>query len=88
MKKSAILINTSRGRLIDENSLYAALKAKDISCAALDVYEKEPYSGRLATLENVITTPHIGSYAREARVEMEKQAVENLIKGFREAGLL
>jgi D-3-phosphoglycerate dehydrogenase len=81
MKKGAWLVNTSRGGVIDENALYKALKEGHLSGAALDVFEEESYSGPLKELDNVILTPHIGSYALESRIEMEKQAVENLLKG-------
>lgn len=81
MKNNAYLINTSRGNIIDETALVEALKDHQISGAAVDVYEKEPYQGPLSYLNNVVLTPHIGSYAKEARMEMEKEAVENLIKG-------
>jgi D-3-phosphoglycerate dehydrogenase len=81
MKKGALLINTSRGGVVDESVLYEYLKNGNLSGAALDVFEEEPYFGALKKLDNVILTPHIGSYAMEARVEMEKQAVENLLKG-------
>jgi D-3-phosphoglycerate dehydrogenase len=81
MKKGAWLINTSRGGLVDERSLYTSLKEGYLSGAALDVFEKEPYDGPLSELDNVILTPHIGSYAKEARIEMEADAVENLLAG-------
>ena len=81
MKKGALIINTSRGGVVDETVLYENLKNGRLSGAAIDVFEQEPYTGPLKELENVILTPHIGSYAKEARVEMEKQAVENLLKG-------
>jgi len=84
MKKGAWLVNTSRGTSVDEGQLYKALKGGRLSGAAIDVFEREPYVGPLAKLNNVILTPHIGSYAREARVEMEKQAVLNLLKGLGE----
>ena len=51
--------------------------------ACLDVFDQEPYSGPLTQLENVIMTPHIGSYAQEARVRMEEMAVENLLEGLK-----
>lgn len=88
IRRGAIIINTARGNLIDEDALCAGLKSGKVSCACLDVFKEEPYSGPLTALDNTILTPHIGSYAREARIEMEKQAVENLIKGFKEEGLL
>jgi D-3-phosphoglycerate dehydrogenase len=81
MKKGAFLINTSRGHLIDERGLLEALKKKRLSAAAIDVFENEPYSGALRRLDNVILTPHIGSYARSARIEMETQAAGNLLAG-------
>jgi len=81
MKKGALIINTSRGGVVDESALYENLKNGRLSGAAIDVFEQEPYTGPLKERENVILTPHIGSYAKEARVEMEKQAVENLLKG-------
>lgn len=83
MKKDAILINTSRGGLIDEKALYKALQEGHIGCACIDVFENEPYTGELTKLPNVILTPHIGSYAREARVCMEKEAVQNLIEALK-----
>ncbi len=81
MKKDAYIINTSRGGVIDELVLYEYLKNGQLSGAALDVFEEEPYTGSLKELDNVILTPHIGSYAKEARIEMERQAATNLLKG-------
>lgn len=82
MKKGAWLVNTSRGEAVDEEALYAALKDGHLSGAALDVFGKEPYNGPFGKLNNIILTPHIGSYARESRIAMEMQAVANLLKGF------
>lgn len=83
MKQGVLLVNTSRGTVIDEDSLYEGLKSGKIGFAALDVYENEPYTGRLKELDNVILTPHIGSYAKEARIEMENESVKNLIKALK-----
>jgi len=83
MKRDAFLINTARGELVDEAALYIALKEKRIAGVALDVFEEEPYTGLLKELDNVILTPHIGSYAKESRVEMEVQAARNLIEGLK-----
>lgn len=83
IKKGACLINVSRGGVIDEDALYSALKDGHLTAAALDVFEQEPYLGSLRELDNVILTPHIGSYAVETRVDMEKEAVINLLKGLR-----
>jgi len=82
MKKGAWLINVSRGQIVDEKALYKVLKEGYLSGAALDVFTTEPYmKGKFTELDNVILTPHIGSYAKEARAEMERQAVENLLRG-------
>ena len=81
MKPGAFLVNVARGGNIDEAALYDCLKSGALAGAALDVYEAEPYEGPLTQLENVVLTAHVGSYAREARVEMELQSVRNLIEG-------
>jgi len=80
MKKTAILINTSRGQVIAEKDLFKALKSKKISSAGLDVYEFEPNPVfGMAKLDNVILTPHTASATIEARVEMAKMASENIL---------
>ena len=84
MKKGAWLVNTSRGRVVDETILYEYLKNGYLSGAALDVFEEEPYTGLLKELDNIIITPHIGSYAKEARIKMEMEAVENLLNGLKD----
>jgi len=84
MKPGSILINASRGEIIDETALYNALKNDKILGAGLDVFKNEPYDGPLAKLKNVVLTPHIGSYAKELRIQMEIEAVENLIRGLNE----
>lgn len=84
IKKGAFLINTSRSEIVDEQALYDALKNGPLAGAALDVFESEPYNGTLRELDNVILTPHIGSYAKEARIEMEMEAVKNLLLGLEE----
>ncbi|MDD5545978.1 MAG: phosphoglycerate dehydrogenase [Candidatus Omnitrophica bacterium] len=81
MKKLAWVVNVSRGGMVDEAALCRALKDGSLSGAAMDVFEQEPYQGPLKEMENVILTPHIGSYAREARIQMEVEAVKNLLKG-------
>ncbi|MGD8777298.1 MAG: phosphoglycerate dehydrogenase [Syntrophobacterales bacterium] len=87
-KPGVVLINTARGGLVDESVLQDCLMEGKVNFACLDVFETEPYCGPLCSLENVILTPHIGSYAREARALMERAAVENLIKGLHEVGML
>ena len=84
LKPDSILINASRGEMIDEEALYRALKEKSIMGAGLDVFNNEPYLGPLSKLDNVILTPHIGSYAKELRIQMEIESVENLIRGLNE----
>ena len=79
IKKGSYIINTSRGGMMDEEVLYSALKSGHVAGACLDVFDKEPYKGKLTELDNVILTPHIGSYAREARIKMEIDAVQNLL---------
>ncbi len=83
MKKGSWLINCARGGVVDETALFQVLQEGWLSGAAVDVFEEEPYAGSLAELDNVILTPHIGSYAIESRVEMEVQAVKNLIEGLK-----
>ena len=85
MKQSAILINTSRGEIVDELDLKEALDNELIAGAGLDVYQKEPYNGPLLQYNNVIATPHIGAYAKEIRIQMELEAAKNLIRGLNEA---
>lgn len=80
MKKSAYLVNTSRGPVIDENALVEALKNGVIRGAGLDVFESEPNLAKdLATLPNVVLTPHIASATEESRHEMAVMAAENII---------
>jgi D-3-phosphoglycerate dehydrogenase len=88
MKKGSYLINAARGGLVDENGLYRALTNGHLAGAALDCFEQEPYKGPLKELQNVLLTTHIGSYAREGRIMMESQAVENLIQALKEIGLI
>jgi D-3-phosphoglycerate dehydrogenase / 2-oxoglutarate reductase len=83
LKKGAYLINASRGGIVDEDALYTSLKQGHLAGAALDVFQKEPYSGKLKELNNVVLTPHIGSYAKEARIKMEIEATNNIINGLK-----
>jgi glyoxylate reductase len=80
MKRSAYLINTARGPVIDEEALAWALKERLISGAALDVYEHEPkVHSELMTLENVLLAPHLASGTTETRTAMAELAVSNVI---------
>jgi D-3-phosphoglycerate dehydrogenase len=81
MKKSAFLINTSRGPLIDEKALYVALKEKWIAGAALDVMEKEPpdWNNPLLSYENIIITPHISFYSEESYKELKTKVADSVL---------
>jgi len=75
MKKSAYLINTGRGKLVDEQALADALEAKEIAGAALDVFEYEPkVTEKLLKLDNVVMTPHLGASTLDNRLEMARIA--------------
>jgi D-3-phosphoglycerate dehydrogenase len=87
MQAGSILVNTSRGGLVDEQALYEAIVSGHLAGAALDVFEEEPYSGQLRTLPQVILTPHMGSYAKEARIQMEQEAAQNLFDSLVNLGL-
>ncbi len=82
MKPTAILINASRGPVVDEKALVQALKQGRIAGAGLDVYEREPdVEPALIGMKNVVLVPHIGSASRETRLRMAMMAAENLIAG-------
>ncbi len=85
MKPGAILANAARGDLVDENALVQALEEGRLGGAYLDTFSEEPYEGPLRGLANVVLTPHAGSYAREARIQMETEAVQNLLAALDEA---
>lgn len=79
MKHGAFIVNVSRGVFLDEGALVKSLQTGHLAGAALDVYAQEPYNGPLTGLHNVILTPHVGTLTKQARVQMELQAVENAI---------
>ena len=80
MQAHAVLVNISRGAVVDENALIQALKDKQIFAAGLDVYEKEPLqSSELFQLNNVVTLPHVGSATQATRKRMAELAYQNLI---------
>jgi len=86
MKKTAYLINTARGPIVDEKALYQALKNRWIAGAALDVMEKEPpnWGNPLLKLENVIISPHISFYSEESYIELKTKVAEavcSVLKG-------
>ena len=79
MKSTAFLINTSRGPVIDEAALLAALRQRTIAGAGLDVYEREPViTAGLETLPNVVLLPHLGSATQQVRIKMGMLCVENI----------
>jgi lactate dehydrogenase-like 2-hydroxyacid dehydrogenase len=82
MKKTAVLVNASRGPVVDEKALVKALKSRRIAAAGMDVYENEPeLTPGLAALPNTVLTPHIGSGSFETRLRMSNMAVTNCIAG-------
>jgi glyoxylate reductase len=83
MKKTAFLVNTARGKIVNEKDLIIALNKKIIAGAALDVYESEPINEkhRLTKIQNVVLTPHIGSSTKETRAKMAEITVKNLNLG-------
>ncbi len=83
MRRSAILINTARGAIVDPEALYQALSTGQIAGAALDVTDPEPIpmNSPLLTLKNLIITPHIGSASVQARKTMADMAIANLSAG-------
>ena len=83
LKDGAFIVNVSRGGVINEDALYEVLINGKLSAAALDVFSNEPYSGKFCDLDNVILTPHIGSYAKEGKLKMEVDAVMNLINALK-----
>lgn len=84
MKDGAFLINIARGGVVDEDALFTALKSGKLAGAAIDVYTKEPYDGPLCDLDNIIMTPHLGSYAKEGKLQMEIDACQNLINALKQ----
>lgn len=82
MRENVMLINASRGGLVNEEELFSFLSRNQKAFAFFDTFRTEPYAGPLTTLENVLLTPHIGSSANETRIEMEVAAAQNVIKHF------
>ena len=83
MKPNAILVNTSRGPVVDTMALYEALKAQQIFAAGLDVTDPEPLAADhpLYTLDNALIVPHIASASFETRSQMAEMAADNLLAG-------
>ncbi|WP_297431519.1 phosphoglycerate dehydrogenase [Sulfurimonas sp.] len=80
IQSHAILINTARGGIVNEDDLYTALKTNLIAGAAIDVFEVEPYKGNLVKLDNCLLTCHMGASTVDSRTDMEVQAIEEAIR--------
>jgi D-3-phosphoglycerate dehydrogenase len=79
MRPGAVLLNSARGTLLDEAALITALEKGVVSQAWLDVFSEEPYRGPLTQFPQVLLTPHMSTYTRQCRLEMEMAAVRNLL---------
>jgi D-3-phosphoglycerate dehydrogenase / 2-oxoglutarate reductase len=80
MKPDAIVINTARGGIINEDDLYEVMKAGHLSGASIDVFVQEPYSGKLREIERCILTAHMGSMSVDCRTRMEREATEEAVR--------
>ena len=80
MRPDAVLINTSRGGIINEVDLYEVLKSGHLSGAAIDVFEREPYEGPLREVERCLLTAHMGSMSVDCRTRMEIESTEEAIR--------
>ena len=80
MKKTAFLVNTSRGGVVEERSLVEALKEGEIAGAALDVFETEPPGGATLSAPNIVLTPHIGGQTLEAQADATKAVGERIVQ--------
>jgi len=80
MRSGTFLINTARGGIINELDLFNALSSGHLGGAAIDVFEEEPYSGNLASIDQCILTGHIGSMSADCRAQMEIEATEEAIR--------
>ena len=83
MKKDAILINTSRGGIINEEDLLDVLCSGHLGGVGLDVFEMEPYQGEFTKIERCLLTPHIGTMTGDCRLMMELQAVKEVVRFFK-----
>jgi D-3-phosphoglycerate dehydrogenase / 2-oxoglutarate reductase len=83
MKSTTVLINTSRGGIVDEEALAAALRSHRLAGAAIDVFEPEPYTGILTDVDECILTCHMGSMSEDCRIAMESDATEEVMRFIR-----
>jgi D-3-phosphoglycerate dehydrogenase len=87
MKPDAVLINTARGGIVNENDLYDVLKSGHLAGAAIDVFEHEPYDGRLREIDRCLLTAHMGSMSIDCRTRMEVEATAEAVRFFTGAPL-
>jgi len=80
MKTDAIVINTARGGIVNESDLYEVMQAGHLSGAAIDVFEEEPYTGRLGQIDRCLLTSHMGSMSIDCRTRMEIEATEEAVR--------
>jgi len=83
MKPDAVIINTSRGGIINEDGLFEVLKDNHLSGAAIDVFKQEPYQGPLKKIERCLLTAHMGSMSIDCRSRMEIEATEEVVRFFK-----
>lgn len=80
MKDGVIILNSARGELIDEDAIVAALKSGKVAGAWFDAFWQEPYTGPLTEMDQVLLSPHVGTYTLQCRRDMEGAAVEHLLR--------
>jgi len=80
MKEDAIILNTARGGIINEDDLYDVLQTEHLSGAAIDVFDFEPYTGKLRDIERCLLTAHMGSMSVDCRTRMEIEATEEAVR--------
>lgn len=80
MKSDAIIINTCRGGVVNENDLYEVMKSGHLSGASIDVFQQEPYDGRLKEIDRCLLTAHMGSMSIDCRTRMEIEATEEAVR--------
>jgi D-3-phosphoglycerate dehydrogenase len=80
MKPDALLVNVARGGIVDEDALFEVMSRGHLAGAAIDVFEREPYGGRLAEIERCLLTSHMGSMSLDCRERMEIEATEEVIR--------
>ena len=80
MKEDAIILNTARGGIINEDDLYDVLQTEHLSGAAIDVFDFEPYTGKLRDIERCLLTAHMGSMSIDCRTRMEIEATEEAVR--------